>query len=224
MHNKSYADYNAEEQLAVLRDYLPKLPEIVEKLEALETRKEHLEIEHKVDVDVSDIDGKVEVKNSLDVNDVPEMHESIKKLITTLENKDTNAKVTVKQEKTIIDLKKLEKLMAKLVEKEVVVNVEKETIKFPSTAKSAIPVRLSNGKQFYEAMFSGGGGIGKLANVSIVESTEFPGVYGMVMLNPDGSTISAGGGTTPTVTHEFLLENGDTFLLENGDKLLLESA
>lgn len=224
MHNKSYADYNAEEQLAVLRDYLPKLPEIVEKLEALETRREHLDIEHKVDVDITDVEGKVEVTNSLDVNDLPQMHQTLKTLVETLESKEFDPTIDVQTPKVVVDLKKLEKLFAQLVEKEVVVNVEKETIKFPSTARSAIPVRLSNGKQFYEAMFSGGGGIGKLANVSIVESTDFPGVYGMVMLNPDGSTISAGGGTTPTITHEFLLENGDTFLLENGDKLLLESA
>lgn len=199
--SKDYSQLTLEEQLAVAKDYLPSLPLVLDELKKFNEREEKLEIEHKVDIDISDVGGEVSIKNSLDVNDLPEMHQSIKNLIQTLEDKDTAPKVTVKQEKSIVDLKNVEKLLTKLVAKDVSVNVKKDTVKLPSTAREAVPVRLSNGKSFYEAMFSGGGGIGQLSQLTITESTSTPGVFGLVMLNPDGSNISAGGGgTTPTAS------------------------
>lgn len=55
-----------------------------------------------------------------------------------------------------------------------------------------------------EAGKGGGGGgltLGELAKVSVVESTDNPGVFGLVVLNPDGSTLSAGGGSSPSSTY-----------------------
>ena len=192
---KTYAEYSLEEQLSVFKEYLPRLPQILEQLEKFNERDEKLEIEHKVDVDLTDVKGSVAVTNPIEVNDLPEMLEGIKKLADLIEKQDLKPQVNVTQEKTTIDLKPVEKLLKNLIKKDVVVNVEKDQISFPSTAREALPVRLSNGKSFYEAMFTGGGGgIGKLANIDIVESSDNPGVFGMVVLNPDGSTISAGAG------------------------------
>lgn len=56
--------------------------------------------------------------------------------------------------------------------------------------------------------------------IAVVESTDFPGIWGMVVLNPDGSSIGTGGSTTPT-TDVLLLETGDRLLLEIGDGILL---
>ena len=93
---------------------------------------------------------------------------------------------------TKINMKNVEKLLTQLLKKDVTVNVEKDKLTFPQKAKDALPVKLvtSDGKRFYDAINGGGGGgIGKLANIDIVESTDFPGVFGMVVLNPDGSSI-----------------------------------
>lgn len=37
-----------------------------------------------------------------------------------------------------------------------------------------------------------------LRRVELVESTDTPGVYGMVIVNADGSAVSGGGGSTPS--------------------------
>lgn len=63
--------------------------------------------------------------------------------------------------------------------------------KLPKEAKDAIPVRLSDGKKFYEAItqvFGQGGG----GSVPKVQSTTTPSIYGVPIVNPDGSSISAG--------------------------------
>lgn len=66
------------------------------------------------------------------------------------------------------NLEKLEQLIQKLtdtvIEKQPIVNVQKEVTKFPNTAKDYVSVRLTNGKEFYEALMravGGGGGISK---------------------------------------------------------------
>ena len=87
----------------------------------------------------------------------------------------------------------------------------------------------------YPAMNGGGGGStglvqaedssGTLRTLTAVESADSPGVYGLLVLNADGSAVSTGGGgSTPTDTDNLLLESGDNLLLETGDQLLLESA
>lgn len=55
---------------------------------------------------------------------------------------------------------------------------------------------------------------------NVIESTDTPGVYGLVVVNADGSSVSAGGATA--ATDNLLLETGDALLLETGDLLLLE--
>jgi len=57
--------------------------------------------------------------------------------------------------------------------------------------------------------------------ISIVESVDVPGVYGLLVLNVDGSSVSTGG-STPVDTPNLLLETGDALLLETGDLLLTE--
>lgn len=55
-----------------------------------------------------------------------------------------------------------------------------------------------------------------------VESIDYPGKYGLIVLNPDGTMLSAG--SAPVETYYFTLEDGTSdFLLENGaDKLRKE--
>lgn len=72
--------------------------------------------------------------------------------------------------------------------------LEKFEFKLPKEAKDAIPVRLSNGKEFYEAItqvFGGGGGGGGTPKV---QSTSDSNIYAVPVVNPDGSDISAGSG------------------------------
>lgn len=49
--------------------------------------------------------------------------------------------------------KALDKVVKTIIENQPVVHVEKQTVQFPRTAKEAIPVRLSDGKGFYNAVF-----------------------------------------------------------------------
>ena len=61
---------------------------------------------------------------------------------------------------------------------------------------------------------------GDFVNVSVVESTATPGVYGLVVLNADGSAVSAGGAVA---VDNLLLETGDQLLLETGDAIILDA-
>lgn len=79
----------------------------------------------------------------------------------------------------VSNLNELEKAINDLAEKVVdnppVVNVQKQEVKFPNTARDYVSVRLTNGKQFYEALLqatSGGGGPTPLkVNGEIVSSS-----------------------------------------------------
>lgn len=57
-------------------------------------------------------------------------------------------------------------------------------------------------------------------NVSVVESSDTPGVFGLVILNADGSSVSSG--VPVDTTDNYLLETGDAVLLETGDLILIE--
>ena len=222
----NYNHYTLEEQLQVIKDNLPMLRDIHEALLKFNERQEKLEIEHKVDL--TDVKGVVKVEDKVEVNDLPNLIQAVEKLWTVFDDKDFSTKVDVKAPNVKVELKQVEKLLKELVKKDVIVNTKENKITFPTTPKDALPVRLvtSDGKSYYEARggVGSGGGIGKLANVNIVESTDNPGIYGLVVLNPDGTALSTGGGTTPTDYDNLLLESGDNFLLENGSQLLLESA
>lgn len=226
MSQKSYQDFSLEEQLAVLKDYLPKLDQLseaVELLKSIDERKEELNITH--DVNLSDIEGEVTIKDSVEVNDLDRLIETVENLQQAFEKKKFDPTVNVKAPQVKVDLKDLKKTLKALVEKDVVVNVKKDKITFPTRAKDALPVKLvtSDGKAFYNASSGSSGGIGQLANVGVVESTDTPGVFGLVVVNADGSAVS-GGGTTPTDNDNLLLESGDNLLLESGDQLLLQTA
>jgi hypothetical protein len=71
-----------------------------------------------------------------------------------------------------------------------------EKIKLPTNAKDALPVRLSDGEEFYKAVTEvittgmqavGGGG-------SVPKITLAGGIQAVPVVNPDGTNISAGGG------------------------------
>lgn len=59
--------------------------------------------------------------------------------------------------------------------------------------------------------------------IQVVESADSPGVFGLVVLNADGSALSAGGGggTTPT-TYHYLTEDNLGLLTEDGNYLTME--
>lgn len=64
----------------------------------------------------------------------------------------------------------------------------------------------------------------RIVRLAAVESAEHAGVYGLLVLNADGSAVSTGGSSSTPDTDNLLLEDGSALLLENGDQLLLESA
>lgn len=68
-----------------------------------------------------------------------------------------------------------------------------KTFKWPKDADEAIPVRLSDGKKFYEAItqfFNQGGG----GSVPRVQSTVTPAIHAVPVVNPDGTNVSGGSG------------------------------
>lgn len=96
-----------------------------------------------------------------------------------------------------------------------------------------LPVRLTDGYNWYKSQFSGGGGglmMGEDINgsgvkpIAVVESTATPGVFGVVVLNADGTSLSTGGGATDpdTLVDNLELQNGDDILLQSGDLLLTQ--
>ena len=221
--SRDYDQFDLAEMLTLFKDKLPFLEEVHKELIKFNEREEKLEIEHKVDVDLTDVKGDFNVLNSVEVNDMKELIEDVKSLKEAITAQELNPEIHVESPKVTVKLDKLESALKTLADKEVKINVKEQKVDFPTRAKDALPVKLvsSDGKRFYDAQSSGGGGIGKLANVSIVESTEQAGVFGFVVLNPDGTSLSAGGTVAPAVDN-LLLETGDNLLLETGDLLLTE--
>lgn len=75
-------------------------------------------------------------------------------------------------------------------------SIKDNKLEWPKSAKDPIAVRLSNGKEFYEALTqffgpTGGGGGG----IPTIQSTSNPGIRGVAALNPDGSNISGSSGS-----------------------------
>lgn len=166
-----YDNYSLEEQLDVFKQYLPRLPEILDQLQKFNDRDEKLTIEHDVNVDLTDVKGEVKVINKLDVNDIDTLLTEVKKTNQILNEVEFDPTVDVKAPIVNMDLKKLETVLQALADKDVVVNVKENSVKLPTRAQDAIAVKLvdPDGKQFYRAQSTGGGGgIGKLAELNIV--------------------------------------------------------
>ena len=92
-----------------------------------------------------------------------------------------------------------------------------------------IPTRLTDGKKFIniEALLKDifqAAQQGASSYIPTVESTDNPGVFGVVMLNPDGSTISAGSTPTDpdTAVDNLEMQNGDDLLLQDDSFVLIQ--
>lgn len=138
-----------------------------------------------------------------------------------------NLNVTVKNFNAITGL------LQQLIDKDAEVSIKGADVRvnFPKAAREAMAVRLvdKDGKNFYNAQMvvQGGGGGGNLSGVTeqgkrvdvlAVESADNPGFYGMVVLNPDGTSIgTGGGGGTPAETFKRITDNEDVRVTSTGD-------
>lgn len=103
-----------------------------------------------------------------------------------------------------------------------------------ATPTQYLPVRLTDGERFIRSLGGGGGGNpfikARLWNgtdysgnveLTAVESTDVAGVYGLVVLNADGSMISG----TPAASYEVLMEDGaSALMMENSNAIAGEAA
>lgn len=91
----------------------------------------------------------------------------------------------------------LSKMSSPIVEAITCLEEKVNTLRLPKEAKDAIPVRLSNGEQFYEAITQivnpGGGVVGGGGNVPKV--TLSGGQQAVIVANSDGSSVGGGDGT-----------------------------
>ena len=170
--------------------------------------------------------GKVEVNTETEV-EVSNLDEQTEKIIQAVNAIKPLSQIEVKNIKDAIaktvsidNLQEVENeltLIREAIEaQDFNVNVEKQ--KLPNTPKDYLSVRLTDGKQFYNAVTQLTNAIGQLP---LVRSDE-TGQLVMAIANADGSLITGGTGTTPTPVDNLLLETGDNLLLENGDLLLTE--
>lgn len=179
---KHQAVINSQKQVV---ESVNKLAEILESKD----NKDILEV-------IKSIDTSKELQSMIDmVNKLDDKSEQSSKDLTEL-----IAKNTAKQNEAIAEI------ASKLSE-----SIQKQNIKsqepldfVPTRRVRKIGNRLVFDDDPMQVSVVGGGGIGKLSKISIVESIDFPGVFGMVVLNPDGSTISNGG--TPVTPNTY--DNG----------------
>lgn len=122
-----------------------------------------------------DVQGEVTVKNqpdSLDIRNIAEFTKGLELLGMVVRkaiednsyaplNKITVenlSEIEIPKTISIKNFQDIEKFFADVVEaiktNQPVVHVEKQALTFPKLAKDAIPVRLSDGKKFYEAIFN----------------------------------------------------------------------
>lgn len=144
---------------------IPRSPTI-KSVKATITNKVMAELTGKVDINESsltplsdEITTKLDGVAELIAKAIREAKPELVKEIRVLNLEDARSE-TVK----VNNLEKLEQLIQKLtdtvIEKQPIVNVQKEVTKFPNTSRDYVSVRLTNGKEFYEALLqaaSGGG-------------------------------------------------------------------
>lgn len=173
MDDKSIELYN-EEQVALLKG----LQSDIAGLKDVLTGKIAINVTNPDEVKVS---GKVEVNTEKEVS-ITNMDEFVTGLDKLAQNLELTLKkltptdtVTVKNIQDAIakelrvsnlgDLKDdLQAIKQAIIDNQAIVNVTEKALSWPQLAKDAIPVRLSDGKQFYKAVMSaiaaGGGGGG----------------------------------------------------------------
>lgn len=148
-------------KLDKLADRLEDLIEVAEEqVDNYVAPEKHVEVSGSVEVNT---EKEVDVRNLNNVGDwLRDVSKNIQQAIK--DNRVTELKISNFPEqlksisvdnfeelsKDIVD--ELQELQSVIEDNKTVVNVEKQEIKFPKTAKEAIPVRLSDGKNFYNAI------------------------------------------------------------------------
>ena len=163
------------------------------------------------------VDSKVILENKIDSLDISNLHilkewieDQTNQLRSVIkENKpETQRDIIVKNLKDIpkvesvtiknwSDFDKFTKSVVNAIkENKSEVNVTKQEIKLPTSAKEPISVRLSDGKSFYNAIAAMTSGL----QIPRIQSTTTPAVYGVPVVNPDGSSIGSLSGSTIYIT------------------------
>jgi hypothetical protein len=170
MDNEMVADY-LEEQRGILIGVSNGIQGVLDAIKALPAPVE--QVSATVDNDVLS----VKVLNDtykIDVADKQQLSELVDGLKLALTNTITESKPTelrvsnldeIKMPQQIAppttlkvsNLNKLESLLTTIAQKNLEVTVQREVLKLPTSAKEAIPVRLSDGKSFYDVKNMGGG-------------------------------------------------------------------
>lgn len=170
---------------------------------------------------ISKIDGYVQKKNGVQSNkqDFEDIKQLLKTLITTFKEFkiDIPKEITVPAPKVtvqapqvkipapIVNVPKAQPIV-NVVERDYSESINKElkkvqklleSVKIDTTAKNPLAVRLTDGEGFYKALetvvtqaIQGGG-----SSVPTVKS-ELPGIRGVPVVNPDGSNIAGGSGSS----------------------------
>lgn len=234
--------YDLCELRVAVESQLAELPELI--ADAMPQAKELKHVDVTVKNPSKEFDGQVVVKNEVlaKISNLADVAEKLDGVISSIESQ--TSLVGAKNKETADASKEIRSLLKQLIGKETTVNVAAPEVKvdvpdsvevnnWPTSPTKPVPVRLSDGKQFYtqlqQIISSGGGGGVAFARLwdgnryngniqlTAVESIDSPGVYGLVMLNPDGSTISAGDGTLTPTTYERETSDGDTRVTDTGD-------
>lgn len=204
---------DAKDQELYLEEQRQQLKDLIKSVETLAKSLEddrHINVVNEIP-DTTKVQGSVEVSNqpeSISVDNLNEVKEALKEFTTDLKKaiEDNSHKpaesVTIKNANEVqtksVEINNLQDLKTYFAEvvravesNQPIVNVAKQDITFPRTAKEAIPVRLSDGKGFYNAIaqaVSSGGGIApsltRLSHTAIA------------VVNADGSAIGSSGGLT----------------------------
>lgn len=218
----------ADEQRAILQDVAKGLEALAGQVQNLSEKyvapKDEVKVKGKLEVNtqknvtvdnLKDIDLDSFAQKIVDAVSKNEPLDSVR--VTDLRKEVTEAMREALKEVEPTDLSPLTEAIEEAIKARPQVNVTKEDVKLPNTAKDYISVRLTDGKKFYKAAETIAQAIQRLP---LVQSTE-TGEWVLAIANADGSLIE--GGTATDTTDTLLLENGDDLLLENGDELLLES-
>lgn len=195
-----------EEQREILKGLVSSVETLAKSLED----DRHINVTNEIP-DTTTVKGSVEVTNhqeSISVDNLSEVKEALKTFADELKKTITENSykpvedVTIKNAKDLqaesIKVNNLDELKTYLSEivkavqdNQPIVNVEKQSIDLPKTAKDYISVRLTDGKSFYNAIaqaVSSGGGIAP----SLTRNSH----TAIAVVNTDGSPIGSSGGLT----------------------------
>lgn len=213
---KTNEELHLEEQRKILLDTQKTIGELLPALEkvasAIEPPKDEVAI--KGDVTIANPPESMEVSNLEALTDaIKSLGDKLHKTIEKNSHKplDTVTVANPTESVTIKNLTATNNLLTELKKAidglDLHVSVEKQEIKFPTAAKDAVPVRLSDGKSFYKAVqtavtsglsnavLQGVDSTGKPRpiRVAAIDGNEANG-FGVVVVDASGDPISSGGG------------------------------